>query len=726
MKRSNSSLTGTEVIVGRDDPGSSGPNNLHWWVGIDGGGLPKFYLLDNYRVGIGMGGSTAVTDNQWHHIVVVRDGVNNMNYLYVDGGVVASTPITYSHDFSANNLPINIGWLNLDAGFYYKGLLDEVAIHGAALTQPVINQHYNNGLLGFGYFEFVNAPTLLTAQPGFAKVDLGWQDNSDNESGFIIERAPVPGSFAVIDDVPAGTTTFTDTDVTETTPYKYRVKAYNALMESGYSNEVDVTTSLFTISAPGGLTAVLNTDPTMVDLNWNDNSSNESGFKIQRAPGDESTATSFIDIATVGVGITTYTDSDVDEATTYTYRVYAYNADTQSAFSDKADITVPVLEIDAPLQLTGQPKFQRVEIAWEDQSDNENGFIIERAVQNPFPSPFTVMDTALANVTTYVDGNVDDQVTYKYRIKAYNSLRESDYSNEVSVTTLLSTVNPPSNLIAILHMPEANKVDLSWDDNSTNELGFIIQRATGDSIGAIAFASIDTVEADITAYTDTTVNDTTMYTYRICAYNGNTMSVFTNKSQITTPVPVELTSFSANVIEGKVIVTWETATETNNSGFSLEGSKDNQVFTAIAFIKGNGTTTHKTSYSYVDNTILSGKYIYRLKQIDFDGTYEYSKSIEVDLGMPRDITLGQNYPNPFNPATTIRYSLPASARVSIKIYNTLGQEVANIVNGELEAGVHEATFNASELSSGIYFYRLEAEGTDGSDLSLTKRMLLIK
>jgi hypothetical protein len=723
MKRDNSNLTDVEVIVGRDEAGS---NTLHWWIGIDNQGYPLSYLLDNSHAGGGMAGTTAITDNQWHHVVMVRDGVQNKNYLYVDSIEVANLSFTYTQDFSATDVPINIGWLNLDAGYYYKGSLDEVAIYSTALAQSEIAQHYRKGLLGYGYFEIIAAPTQLTAQPGFKKVDLSWDDNSDNESGFIIERAPALGSFSAIDTVAANSTSFRDTNVTATTTYKYRVKGYNTLMQSGYSNEVTTSTPLFTISAPGSLTVVLNTSPLGADLNWNDNSSNETGFKVQRALGDIGSATVFVDIATLGAGVTSYADASVSQLTTYTYRVYAYNADTVSTFSNKADIPIPALDVDAPDQLTAQAKFQRVELAWADNSNNEDGFIIERAVQNPFPSSYTVIDMVAAGVTTYIDGNVAEMVTYKYRVKGYNSITESDYSNEILVTTLVSTVNPPSNLTAILHMPEANKVDLSWEDNSTNELGFIIQRITGDSLQVAGFVSIDTVGANMTVYTDTTVNTTTMYTYRICAYNSNTISVFSNKTQVLTPVPVELTSFSANISNGKVVVTWETATETNNSGFSLEASNGNEAFKQIAFIKGKGTTTDKSVYSYVDKSVLSGKYQYRLKQIDYDGSYEYSKVIEIDLGMPEEITLGQNYPNPFNPATTIRYSLPVSAKVSIKVYNTLGEEIATLVNGEIEAGVHEARFNGLDLSSGIYFYRLEAEGIDGSNFSITKRMVLIK
>ncbi|HSR17204.1 MAG TPA: T9SS type A sorting domain-containing protein, partial [Ignavibacteriaceae bacterium] len=175
-----------------------------------------------------------------------------------------------------------------------------------------------------------------------------------------------------------------------------------------------------------------------------------------------------------------------------------------------------------------------------------------------------------------------------------------------------------------------------------------------------------------------------------------------------------------------VLITWETASETNNAGFNVERSSDNVKFESITFIKGKGTTTAKSHYSYSDVSVLSAKCFYRLKQVDYDGSFNYSKSIEVNVELPEVFALEQNYPNPFNPTTAIRFSLPSTAKVSIKLYNTLGQEIVTILDVELQAGNHEKIFNASNLSSGVYFYRLEATGADGSNFVSMKRMILIK
>ena len=186
-------------------------------------------------------------------------------------------------------------------------------------------------------------------------------------------------------------------------------------------------------------------------------------------------------------------------------------------------------------------------------------------------------------------------------------------------------------------------------------------------------------------------------------------------------VPVELTSFSATTQKNGVLLNWSTASEINNSGFDVEKKQENTGWNKVAFVNGNGTTTSEKTYSYFDENVTSGKYSYRLKQIDFDGSFEYSQIIEVNFETPVYFELSQNYPNPFNPNTTISYSLPQTGFISLKVYNALGQEVSILVNGIKEAGNYKIDFNAINLNSGIYFYKLEA-----GNFNEVKKMTLIK
>ena len=186
-------------------------------------------------------------------------------------------------------------------------------------------------------------------------------------------------------------------------------------------------------------------------------------------------------------------------------------------------------------------------------------------------------------------------------------------------------------------------------------------------------------------------------------------------------VPVELTSFTGVSKGADVELIWTTATETNNQGFEIERESAGGVFEQVGYVPGFGTTTEPRAYSFIDSKVGSGNYTYRLKQIDFDGSFSFSQTIEVEIVAPSSFGLDQNYPNPFNPSTTIRFSIPVETDVHLNVYNTLGQEVAKILNGRLKEGFHEVEFDAGSLTSGIYFYRLEAE-----KFVDVKKMIIIK
>ena len=192
-------------------------------------------------------------------------------------------------------------------------------------------------------------------------------------------------------------------------------------------------------------------------------------------------------------------------------------------------------------------------------------------------------------------------------------------------------------------------------------------------------------------------------------------------------VPVELTSFTATVMQNTVILNWQTATETNNSGFELQRSQMSNVkgqtdWQVVGFVPGFGTTTEPKSYSFIDENLSAGKYQYRLKQIDFDGTFEYSNTIDVEINSPTEFSLEQNYPNPFNPSTNIRYTISSRQFVTLKIFNSLGEEIETLVNEFQEAGVHSKLYILnSTLPSGVYYYQLRS----GSFVE-TKKMILLR
>ena len=236
-------------------------------------------------------------------------------------------------------------------------------------------------------------------------------------------------------------------------------------------------------------------------------------------------------------------------------------------------------------------------------------------------------------------------------------------------------------------------------------------------------------------------------------YGGNIVPVWTDERAggydmdiytglIPPIVPVELISFTANIVNGKTVLEWITATELNNQGFEIQRSTDNNIFVTIGFVGGKGSSTSNQYYSFTDEGI-AGTVYYRLKQVDYNGSYNYSDVIEVNGVTVSTIQLEQNYPNPFNPATTIKYQLGNDGFVNLKVFNSLGEEVAELVNQYQKAGSYSIVFDASHsgsgesfrlvparrspdglvrsLTSGVYVYQLSS-----GDYVESKKMLMVK
>ncbi len=191
-------------------------------------------------------------------------------------------------------------------------------------------------------------------------------------------------------------------------------------------------------------------------------------------------------------------------------------------------------------------------------------------------------------------------------------------------------------------------------------------------------------------------------------------------------LPVELTSFTSTVSGTDVILNWATSKEINNAGFDIERSSVASEWTKVGNVTGNGTTNETRNYTFTDKNLASGKYNYRLKQIDFNGNYEYfNLSNEIEIGVPQKFDLAQNYPNPFNPSTKINFALPKDGNVVISVFDNSGRLVSTITEGFKTAGYYSVDFSAANLSSGVYFYKLEFNGS-GSEFTKTMKMTVLK
>ena len=191
-------------------------------------------------------------------------------------------------------------------------------------------------------------------------------------------------------------------------------------------------------------------------------------------------------------------------------------------------------------------------------------------------------------------------------------------------------------------------------------------------------------------------------------------------------IPVELSSFRAESKNNSVNLFWTTVSESNNFGFEVQRSRNDNFFNKIAFRNGHGTTNSPQTYNYSDTNLQSGKYFYRLKQIDTDGAFTFSPTLEVNLSFPQTFQLFQNYPNPFNPATNISYLISEQSNIKITIYNSSGQKIKTLVNGIKSAGDHSIVWNGrnksgNTVSNGIYIYKMSAE-----NFSVSKKLIFMK
>ncbi len=263
----------------------------------------------------------------------------------------------------------------------------------------------------------------------------------------------------------------------------------------------------------------------------------------------------------------------------------------------------------------------------------------------------------------------------------------------------------------------------SWDANATSSNTSALPQGLNSTTNAIAVGNNDNGRYD--GGVDATVIGLSAKVMNVA--NWTTSGSWLDLTTIPNPLPVELTSFSALAQSSTVNLTWETATEVNNYGFEIERTITNSKLQIpnwenVGFVEGHGNSNSAKQYSYVDNSVRAGQsYSYRLKQIDFDGQFEYSNIVNVEVGVPMEFSLAQNYPNPFNPSTSIEYSVPSNEFVTLKVYDVLGNTVSTLVNENKEVGKYNVSFDASNLTSGIYFYSINAGG-----FTQVKKMMLVK
>lgn len=450
----------------------------------------------------------------------------------------------------------------------------------------------------------VEAPTsLVSLATGKTDAKIGWNDNSINELGFIIERSDITSdNFIRIAAVDPNVTEFTDATLALNTSYFYRVKAYNEDTQTVYSNILSIKTLQLQIpSQPSELIAVSITKDSCL-LGWKDNSDNESGFQIYRSLSESS---GFEEVHTNGNNQNTYLNGNLNQGTTYFYKVRAYNDDGVSEFTNTLQVTTSDPPESPANLILKNISINSVSFEWTDNSDNEDGFYLERSLSTP--DLFISIDTLEANSSEFTDNYLNSNTSYYFRLIAYNGDGLSGYSDTLSVqtpedTVILAPAGFKTDLV------KYDKVTLSWSFDEDDIQGFEIERST-DTSEYILIARTGIV----TSFSDTTVEEGVNYIYRIRSFNAShfsfySFSVSASVPYLILPEPPELLS-PVSIESNAIAIKW-TDKSTDESGFivkrALYPKADyKELFTTDSddtiFI--DRTVTPNTTYYYMVNAV---------------------------------------------------------------------------------------------------------------------------
>ncbi len=456
------------------------------------------------------------------------------------------------------------------------------------------------------------APSNLVASAlSNSSIQLTWTDNATTETGYRIERSADGVSYLQIGTVGADVVSYTSLYLTAGTTYYFRVRAYDGLANGDYS-AVATAATLPPPAAPGGLVATP-LSVSSITLTWTDNSPTETGFKIERSTD----SVAYTQVATVGAGVTAYTNLYLAAGTTYYYRVRAYEGTANSGYSNVASATtLPPPPAPSSLSATALSATS-IKLTWADNSTTETGFKIERSTDGV---SFSQVGSVGANVTSYTASSLLAATMYFFRVRAYEGSANGGYSNVASATTLPPPPAPSSLSATAL---SATSIKLTWTDNSTTETGFKIER----SLDGLSWAQVGTVGANVVGYTNTNLTPSTLYSFRVRAYDGTANGDYSNVATATTADPpaapsnlvvIALTTTSAKL-------TW-TDNSTNETYFRVERSTDGVTWTQAATLVANTTTW--TNYSLISGTT----YYFRVRALAGTSVYsDYSNVATVTM-----------------------------------------------------------------------------------------------
>jgi hypothetical protein len=463
------------------------------------------------------------------------------------------------------------------------------------------------------------APSGLSANTeSSSSISLNWIDNSIDESGFIIERRTTANpDWAEISRILENITVYSDEGLIPLTEYYYRVKAYN---DAGYSDPSNVASSTPTLEAPSGLEAI-SSSSTSISLNWLDNTSDESGFIIERRTLENP---EWSELARAIDNITSHEDLELTPSVTYHYRVKAFNPIATSIPSNVSS-AMPVLAAPSGLGARATSSTE-ITLHWLDNSDDEIGFKIER--QTLSDPDWTEIVQVSEDITSFADQELTHSMTYNYRVKAYNSIATSGPSNVASATPILAA---PSGLEAMA--TSSSSIELNWLDNSIDEVGFVIEKRT---LGIPAWNQVEQLQEDVTTFEETGLTPSITYYYRVRAYNNTGNSEPSNVADAT-PVLAAPSGLRAEAVSSTEIeLNWLDNSE-DETGFRIDRRTfENQEWVELVSLDENITSVSDAGLT------PNMTYFYQVAAFNEDGDSEPSAEVsettsEVTLIAPSDL-----------------------------------------------------------------------------------------
>jgi hypothetical protein len=600
------------------------------------------------------------------------NSTNEMGFV-VERATSSTGPFTTYSSTSANTTTFNATGLSSQTRYYFRVKAQDA--YGFSVVSNMVDT--------------TTLPTppadpysLTTTTLSNSSIRLSWWDNSSNETYFDIEQSLSPSSgFVLIDSVLANVTTYTVANLNPGTYYYYRVKARNMGGASGYTNYAMGITNSAAPLAPSSLSLVASMHD-WVKLSWSDNSSNETEFVLERAVGSGS----FFEMKRYASGTTIGYDSTVIAGNNYKYRVYAVNTGGNSSYSN--ELAVYIATPPQSLSATSNTYYSAI-ITWTDASVGVTRYIIERKEGS---GTYAAVDSIASSTMSYTDVALQPSTAYTYRVKSYvNNMGYSNYSNEASAaTTAIPAGIPVAPSALTVAAVTTNSATIQWQDNSTDEVKFYIERA-----GASGFEIVDSVAANVTQYINTGLAEGTTYMFRVRAGNDNGYSTYSNTATTTTTFDLVAPKalYTELLSTYKIKLSW-TDLSANETGFVIERSNvANENFVRLDSVGANVTT-------YTDFVTAKGVFYYRVmakKNSTYSDVSNVAVGVNIAAGID-DVELASKHVYP-NPAIDYLYINATDAIKQITIVDYLGNtQQVNWVNNNGENRV-----DVMHLTPGVYF-----------------------